>query len=119
MTQVQAPPAARPYALGSGEGERMWFTNTEFTFKATAATTGGELFFAETVLPSGFSPPRHVHNNEHEAFYVLEGALEIVCGDERYEAGAGAFAFLPSGIAHTFRVTSDEPARVLAVGLPG
>ncbi len=74
------------------------------TIKATAASTGGELFLMETRLPAGFSPPLHVHHDEHEAFYVLEGELDIVCGSERYNAAAGAFAFLPSGIAHTFRV---------------
>ena len=64
----------------------------------------------ETRLPAGFSPPLHVHHDEHEAFYVLEGELEIACGSERYSAAAGAFAFLPSGIAHTFRVVGATRA---------
>ena len=46
---------------------------------------------------------------------MLEGELDIVCGSERYRAGAGAFAFLPSGIAHTFRVI--EEARALKAAL--
>ncbi len=108
-----------PIALAPGEGERFWFLDGEFTFKATGETTGGELFLMETLLPVGFGPPLHVHHNEHEAFYVVEGRLEIVCGDQRFEAGAGGFAFLPSGIAHTFRVIGDGPARVLGIAVPG
>ena len=50
---------------------------------------------------------------------MLEGALEIVCGGERYHAAAGDFAFLPRGIAHTFRVVSERPARILTIALPG
>ena len=104
MSQMQEAPAARQFALANGDGERLWFLNSEMTIKATAASTGGDLFLMETRLPAGFSPPLHVHHDEHEAFYVLEGELEIACGSERYSAAAGAFAFLPSGIAHTFRV---------------
>jgi quercetin dioxygenase-like cupin family protein len=119
MTQTQAHPTIRPYALGRDGGEHIWFTNASFAFKATAASTGGELFLVEALLPAGFSPPLHVHHDEHEAFYVLEGTLEIVCGDERYEAAPGSFAFLPSGIAHSFRVSDDAEARVLALAVPG
>jgi hypothetical protein len=50
---------------------------------------------------------------------VLDGRLEIVCGQDRFEAGAGAFAFLPSGIAHTFRAIGDGPSRVLTIAVPG
>ena len=46
-----------------------------------------------------------------------QGELDIVCGAERYRAGAGAFAFLPSGIAHTFRAVSE--ARLLTIAVPG
>jgi mannose-6-phosphate isomerase-like protein (cupin superfamily) len=117
MSQLQDAPAARPIVLGNGEGERIWFLNSEMTIKATAASTGGELFLMEACIPDGFSPPLHVHHDEHEAFYVLEGELDIVCGSERYRAGAGAFAFLPSGVAHTFRAVGE--ARVLTIAVPG
>jgi hypothetical protein len=60
-----------------------------------------------------------VHHDEHEAFYVLEGELELLCGGERTTAGPGAFAFLPRGIAHTFRVIGDRPVRMLSIGIPG
>jgi hypothetical protein len=73
----------------------------------------------EALMPAGFGPPLHVHHNEHESFYVLEGRLEIVCGPERFEAPAGSFAFLPRGVAHTFRVLGETPARVLGIAVPG
>jgi mannose-6-phosphate isomerase-like protein (cupin superfamily) len=119
MSRLQAVALVEPIALGPGEGERIWFTDCEFTFKATTGSTGGELLVTEALMPVGFGPPLHVHHNEHEAFYVLEGRLEIACGSNRFEAGAGAFAFLPSGVAHTFRVIGDVPARVLGVAVPG
>ena len=89
MSQVQEAPAAQPFALANGEGERLWFINSEITIKATAASTGGDLFLMETRVPADFSPPLHVHHDEHEAFYVLEGELEIACGSERYRRRRG------------------------------
>jgi mannose-6-phosphate isomerase-like protein (cupin superfamily) len=119
MTELHAIPAARPFVLSPDDGERIWFTNAAMTFKATAATTGGDLCLIETNAPPGHGPPLHVHHDEHEAFYVLEGELEFVCGGERSRAGAGGFAFLPRGIAHTFRVVGDRPARLLTIAVPG
>ena len=118
MSQVHKLPAARPFALDADDGDRIWFGGGTMNFKATALATDGELFLMEADMPAGFSPPLHVHHDEHEAFYILDGELEIVCGSERYVARAGSFAFLPRGIAHTFRVLSDG-ARALTIAVPG
>jgi mannose-6-phosphate isomerase-like protein (cupin superfamily) len=119
MTQLLEIPAARPFALAREEGERIWFAGAGMTIKATAATTGGQLCLIETLAPIGHGPALHVHHDEDEAFYVLAGELEIVCGKERYRAEAGAFAFLPRGIAHTFRVAGETPVRMLTIAVPG
>ena len=104
MTNLHEIAAARPFALEAGAGERIWFTDTEMTIKATAATTDGHLCLIETRAPAGHGPPMHVHHDEHEAFYVLEGELDVACGDERHRAPAGSFAFrLPGGMEGFFR----------------
>jgi mannose-6-phosphate isomerase-like protein (cupin superfamily) len=112
MTNLHEIAAARPFALEPGAGERIWFTNAEMTIKATAAGTDGHLCMTETRAPVGHGPPMHVHHDQHEAFYVLEGELAVACADERYRAPAGSFAFLPRGVAHTFRVVGGAPARL-------
>ena len=87
--------------------------------KARAADTGEALGMVETVIPMGHSTPLHVHSDEDEAFYVLSGTVDLVCGAEEFRAEAGAFAYLPRGIPHTFLGISEEPARVLVLLLPG
>jgi quercetin dioxygenase-like cupin family protein len=119
MTEPHSTPAPRPLVIAPGEGERIWFTNAAMTVKASAASTGGELTLIETTAPAGHGPPLHVHHDEHEAFYVIEGELEVACGGERHAAPAGSFAFLPRGIAHTFRVVGDCPVRMLTIAVPG
>jgi quercetin dioxygenase-like cupin family protein len=118
MTNLIHTQAVAPSVIAPGEGERIWFTNAEMTVKASAESTDGHLTLIETHAPVGHGPPLHVHHDEHEAFYVLAGTLEVQCGDERHRAEAGAFAFLPARIPHTFKVI-EGPARFLTLAAPG
>lgn len=66
----------------------------------------------------GFDPPRliapiHVHHDDDEAWYVLEGVLCIRRGDEVIECRAGAGVFVPHGVKHTYWNPGAEPARYL------
>jgi uncharacterized cupin superfamily protein len=62
--------------------------------------------------------PRHVHQHEDEALYVLESRVRAVIGNETVTAGAGQFVFLPRGIAHSLHADSPE-ARSLVVSSAG
>lgn len=119
MQPAQESTSLLPFILPPGEGERLWFLANEMTIKATAAATGGGLSLLEALIPPGFGPPLHVHHGDDDAFYVLAGEIEIVCGEIRGRAGAGAFAFLPRGIPHAFRAVGEEPLRMLTIGVPG
>ncbi len=72
----------------------------------------------ETVIPYGDSTPLHVHRDEDEAFYILEGAVDFVCGEERFRAERGALAYLPRGLPHTFLGVSEQASRVLVLLMP-
>jgi len=64
-------------------------------------------------VPPGGGPPPHVHSREEEGFYVLEGEITLVVGDERLIASAGMFANMPVGTPHSFKNESGKPARML------
>jgi hypothetical protein len=53
-------------------------------------------------VPEGLGSPWHVHPEEDEWFYVLEGALTFWVGDNCLSLKAGSFAFGPKGVPHTF-----------------
>src|SRR5262249_6344968 len=91
MTNLTDIPAVRASVVAPGEGERIWFTSGEMPIKAGAETPGGHLGRIEPTAPAGHGPPLHVHHDEHEAFYVLAGTLEVQCGDERYRAEPRTF----------------------------
>ena len=109
----------RALVLGPGEGTPVWFLGNLMVVKATAQSTNGAYGLLESWIPTGASPPLHVHHREDEAFWVLEGALTIRCGAETYQAEAGSYVFLPRGVPHTFRVEGDTPARMLTLLTPG
>ena len=107
-----------PYALGSEDGEALWFFGTLATFKATAEQTGGQFALVEQVAPRGVATPLHVQPEDHESFYVLEGELTFYFEDgQPIPARAGSFVHVPKGMAHAFQVDS-ETARWLCLTTP-
>ncbi|MCZ8514081.1 cupin domain-containing protein [Paenibacillus filicis] len=62
--------------------------------------------------------PRHVHHEDDEAWYVLEGTLGFELGDTRLEVGAGGAAVAPRGTPHTFWNPGSAPCRYLIVMTP-
>jgi mannose-6-phosphate isomerase-like protein (cupin superfamily) len=101
----------------STQYEAVWFFGGLTYLKATSASTGGQLAVVEQLAPRGVGSPLHVHHNEDEWFYVLEGELTIWCGGETIFAGPGDFVFGPRDVAHTFIVSSEE-ARFLLGAQP-
>ena len=72
------------------------------------------MLLTEQTAPRGSGSPLHVHHNEDEWFYVLEGELTIWVAGQTVVAPAGSFVFGPRDVPHTFIVSSDE-ARFLLV----
>lgn len=65
------------------------------------------------------APALHVHREEDEAFYVLEGTVDFVCAGEFFRTEAGAFTFLPRGLPHTFIGVAEPASRVLILLIRG
>lgn len=107
-----------PYRLAAGDGiaDLLW-KGGRMTIKATAADTGGAFAQIETDDPGGIGTPLHVHRNEDESFYVLEGEVAVFVDDARIDLAAGDFAFAPRGVAHAYVVTSER-ARMLVTLSP-
>ena len=103
------------YQLDENQGEAFWLLGMLETVKISGNDTGGEYGLIELVVPEGVGSPWHVHHEEDEWFYVLEGEVTVWVADTKLSLKAGSFAFGPKGVPHTFYVESGE-ARFL-VGL--
>jgi quercetin dioxygenase-like cupin family protein len=60
----------------------------------------------------GFLPgqelPVHYHDHEHEVFDVLEGRGTMFLDGEAIELARGSVIFVPAGVRHGFKNTSDD-----------
>ena len=99
-------------------GQPRWFFGMLAEVKASAADTAGQYTLVEITAPPGLETPLHVHYTEDEGFYVLEGSVTIVVGDETVELAAGKHASGPRDVSHKFIVGPDG-ARMIWVLTPG
>jgi len=116
MAAVTTDHATHGYGLARDEGEVFWLLGMLQTIKMGRADTGGRLGLLEVVVPAGQGSPWHVHPEEDEWFYVLDGNLTVYVGDTRLDLTTGGFAFGPKGVPHTFMGAGPGPTRAL-VGL--
>ena len=59
--------------------------------------------------------PPHLHHEDDEAWYVLEGKLVVQVGGDEVEAPAGSGVFVPRGTIHTYWNPVPEPVRYLLI----
>ena len=85
---------------------------------ATGEQTGGKFTLVDERAKRGESVPLHLHQDDMESFYVVEGEITFYFGDQAgVRASAGSFAHVPGGIVHGFRIES-ETARYLILTTP-
>jgi len=114
------PSAPSAFVVGPGEGPTVQGpAGGPLTFKVRGDEVGGSLTVIENVIAPGDGPPHHVHANEDEAWWIAEGELRFKLGDELHSAPAGAFVFVPRGVAHSFQNPGDTPSRILVMFTPG
>jgi mannose-6-phosphate isomerase-like protein (cupin superfamily) len=97
-----------------GEGPRVG--NVEFL--ALSEHTPRFNLSIITMAPRRHGPGAHVHAGEDDAFFVLDGELTFLLGDDEVAAPAGTFVLVPPGVEHTFENRTDTPVRILNVHAP-
>ena len=102
MVDVSTERARLGYWLGVEEGEAFWLLGMLETIKISRDDTGGHYGLVEIVVPTGLGSPWHVHPEEDEWFYILDGEFTVYVGETRLSLRAGSLAFGPKGVPHTF-----------------
>lgn len=98
----------------AAEGETVqWGPAGRIRVVASAHATDSSFSIVESIEPPGSGSPLHIHHGEAEAFWVIEGTLELTCGENTLTAAAGDFVYTPRDVPHKYVVVGDQPARVL------
>lgn len=104
------------FVLEPGKGDRFTVLESVFTTKATGKDTKGAWAFYEITDKAHSGPPLHTHPWD-EAFYILEGEVEMQINQETMVATPGYFVNIPGDTPHAFQVLSPT-ARFIVVISP-
>ena len=107
--------------MGSTDGEALWSVGALLVIKADTERTDGAFDLFEFTAAAGYETPYHVHHDEDELYYVLEGEIDCYSGADGknvFRAGPDDTVFLPRDVPHGFRVVSDEECRMLIQETP-
>lgn len=111
------PQPNRVFARAPGEGKTVQVMGEPYIYKATGSDTGGAYSIVEVTV-SVHGPPPHIHHNEDEAFYVVEGELDFQVGERTVRALAGSLVFGPKGVMHGYSKVGPGPAKLLEIFSP-
>ena len=107
-----------PMYRPAGSGETFLGPGDLYRFLVTGAESGGAYFAMEAIVPPGGGPPPHIHRNEDETFYVVEGRVEFLLGEKTVTGGVGDFVSVPRGTVHRFHNAGTEPMRMILTFTP-
>lgn len=95
-----------------------WVADHRMTLLISGEQTNHAYSLLELYIVPGGGPPPHIHHREDETFYVLDGDITIVAGEQTVRAGAGTCVHIPSGTVHTFKNEDEGPGRMLIMYAP-
>jgi quercetin dioxygenase-like cupin family protein len=87
--------------------------------RVAAADTDGAYSVVEIHSLPGDSTPMHVHQNEEEHIFVLEGTARVARGDETFDAPAGTTVALPRHVPHAWGNATNSMLRMIVTCWPG
>jgi mannose-6-phosphate isomerase-like protein (cupin superfamily) len=118
---MSIPTPARPAAIRRRED-----AETGGAGQATARLlidgneTGGSVSTLEVTMTAGADGATpHYHTLSEELFYVADGELQVMTGDEIVTIGAGGALVVPRFMPHAFGAAPGSPARILIALTPG
>jgi len=98
-------------------GEYRGLGVSKITFKVTPKTSD-DVFIIENTFHEKGGPARHLHYEQEEWFYVVEGDFLFEIGDERFKLQTGDSVLAPRQVPHVWAHTGENLGRILIAFLP-
>ncbi|MEZ0483450.1 cupin domain-containing protein [Fibrella aquatica] len=122
MPTTQSAPGTQPQkGFMVKAGEARFGVHTPFKgvnpndLKVSSKDTNGALSVFEYIGREKTGPSLHVHFDQDEIFYIIEGNYRFQVGDETVLAGPGDTVFSPRNVPHTWIQLSDAGKLVYSV----
>lgn len=111
-------PAVQPVAAGEDQfGEVRGLGISSIAFKLCSPDPNGVLVLENTFHAKG-GPARHLHYEQDEWFYAVEGEFIIEIGEQRFKLNPGDSILAPRNIPHVWAYVGDATGRMLITFLP-
>lgn len=111
------PPVLRVPAGEDRFGEFRGLGISAIDFKVTSQDGGGILILENTFRAKG-GPARHLHHDQDEWFYAIEGEFIFEVGQERVRLTPGDSLFAPRKVPHVWAFVGDTRGRILVAFTP-
>jgi mannose-6-phosphate isomerase-like protein (cupin superfamily) len=98
--------------LKPGEGRSYPMGRISAVFKADGKETAGYSISEWWLEPNCKGPGAHQHE-EDDVFFVIEGTMSFLIGEQWIDAPRGSFVLVPGGTVHDFENRSDARAGAL------
>ena len=89
-----------------------------FCTKVSSEDTNNDIYIFESTRVKKGGPREHVHFEQDEFWYILEGEFLFKVGDQTFMAKAGDSVFGPRQVPHAFAKMNDGNARILMAFQP-
>lgn len=80
--------------------------------------TNGEHAVFEDIVEPGIGPGRHIHYNQDEIFFFLEGEFIAEVDGKMFQFKPGDVAFIPKGTVHAFKNVGENRGRLRYIFSP-
>ncbi|HEX7022321.1 MAG TPA: cupin domain-containing protein [Trueperaceae bacterium] len=107
-----------PFGHDRHQRERKVFGVMPFTVKVTSQDTGGGLLVIEQANNNRGGPPRHLHHDQDEWFYAIEGEYLVEIDGETHHLGPGDSVFAPRKTRHSWALVGATGGRLLIAFQP-
>jgi mannose-6-phosphate isomerase-like protein (cupin superfamily) len=112
---LTADPVLHPVAAGEDRlGPPHTLGYSSIAFKVLTADTGGNLFVIEHMHLAPGGPPLHLHLEQDEWFYVMEGKMAFFVGGKHLELSPGESVLGPRRVPHAFSSIAAQSRMLIA-----
>jgi mannose-6-phosphate isomerase-like protein (cupin superfamily) len=117
---VVIPRFDHPAIVRSMDAETLGAPNVKITLLADSSATGGALSTVRIALEKGADGARpHRHEKSAEMFYILDGRVQVLSGEDVVSAEAGDVIVVPPRLTHAFAAQRGSDAELLIIIAPG
>lgn len=107
--------AAGPFKRAANLETSNFYMGSIMSFLVNGSDSDGRVAVMEYQAKPGNEPPPHIHEWEHEIYYIIEGTLEAYCDGKVIVGRPGDTMFMPAGKAHAWYIRSQNFRMLISV----